>query len=80
MRVLVALLEALDRNVRVNLSCAQARVTEQFLNGSQVGTTVEQVGCGRVAKRVRSAFARWRCFDEGGDELIDLSNAKALAL
>ncbi len=43
MRGVVGFLQTLRRDVRVNLSRGQARVTEQFLHAAQVRTGVEQM-------------------------------------
>src|SRR2546423_9435948 len=40
-------------DVRVDLRGRNVDVAEHFLNGSQIGTTLEQMGRERVTKRVR---------------------------
>ena len=53
MRHPVALFESFGRNVRVNLRGAEARMTEHFLNGAEVGAAVQEVRGGGMAKCVR---------------------------
>ena len=46
MRDAVALLESFRRDVGVDLGRPETRVSQQFLHRTQVGPTVEEVGCG----------------------------------
>jgi len=47
--------------MRVNLSGREVRVTEQFLNGAQVGAVVEHVGREGVTQLVRCHVEREAC-------------------
>ena len=72
----VALFEPLGRDVRVQLSGAEAGVAEHFLHRPQVGPAVEQMGRGRVTKGVGSGWPGSREVGEKtGDQLIDRSGA-----
>lgn len=47
--LLVAVAQPIHRDVGVELGGGQGTMAEQFLDGPQVGTAIEQVGCCCVA-------------------------------
>ena len=62
MSVIEGFTESSGRNVRVHLRCRQRLVAQEFLNASEIGSGVEQVGGKRVSQgvgadlRVQSRF------------------------
>ena len=52
MRLFVNASQSLARHVSVDLGCADIRVTKKLLNGSQIGTSFEEMSRKRVPKRV----------------------------
>ena len=54
MSLLVGLGESLVRDVRINLGRAQRCMPEEFLNATQISTTIEKVGRCCVAECVRA--------------------------
>ncbi len=73
--LLVALTQPIHRNMGIDLRCGQAAVTEDFLNGPQVRTAVEEVRRSAVPNGVR---ARRRGVAECGEQLLDRSAHRAL--
>ena len=58
MRVVEDFAHPFPADVGVDLGRAEVRMTKEFLHRSEVGTTVEQVGCERVPQRVRMSRSR----------------------
>ena len=54
MRRRVRFLQALDRDVGVDLRCRKAGVTEQRLHASQIRAVIEQMRCETVPQFVRT--------------------------
>src|SRR5262245_46060248 len=52
MRLFVNASQSLARHVSVDLGCAYIRVTEELLNRSQIGTSLEEMSRKRVSERV----------------------------
>src|SRR5690242_21397141 len=63
MRLVVRLHEATEIDVRVALRRREARMSEELLDGAQVGAGAEEMGRERVAERVRRRL-RGRAADE----------------
>jgi len=53
MGLVEGLTQSLGRYMRVALCRGQARMAEEFLDGPQVGTTLQDMGCRGVSKPVR---------------------------
>ena len=54
MRVSVSFLQALDRDMRINLRCRKAGVTEQRLHAAQIRAAIEHVSGETVPQLVRA--------------------------
>ena len=76
MSVIEGFTESSGRNVRVHLRCRQRLVAQEFLNASEIGSGVEQVGGKRVSQgvgadlRVQSRFFQIMCERAHGTRAI----------
>lgn len=76
--VSVALLDAFDGDVGVDLGRRQARMTEQFLHSSQVGTAVEEMRRCGVSECVGPRWsAAGHGVEESRDERVDRARAES---
>ena len=58
MSFIVDLLHPLDRDMRVDLCCREARVAQQRLDSTEIGAMIEEVGRKAVAQLVRARILR----------------------
>ena len=83
MRLLVAITQAFNANVSVNLRGCEIGVAEQLLHRAKVGTAVEQVGRKSVAQGVRPEWSASTSERQGrqifGYQIKNLAHAYALA-
>ncbi|MCU1469821.1 MAG: family metallopeptidase [Glaciihabitans sp.] len=76
----VALLEALGRDMRIQLRRSEARMPEHLLDGAQVGAAIQQVGRGSVAQRMRpGGSGAGDLSEQARDELINRATVDAFA-